>query len=99
MKSKCFFCENKGKVCDFGVHFGSFCVSGIAVCPECQKWIRKHIGVVCFGCSSAYWVVRTPETEKYAEDEPGMTPIIVFRGYIIYSIQVCKLCEEGGTVH
>lgn len=84
---KCYFCEHEGKTCD-----------GVVVCTECQKWLRKHIGVICLGCESIYWVVRTPESEKYAEEMPEMAPIMVFKGNIVYSIRACKFCAgEAGN--
>jgi len=84
---KCYFCENEGKISD-----------GVCICDDCQMWIFDHIGVMCLSCASVYWVVRNFETEKYAEEMREMTPIMVFRGNIVYAIRACKFCSgEAGN--
>jgi hypothetical protein len=86
---KCYFCENEGEVHD-----------GVRVCKDCQAWFKTHIGVVCIGCWTAYWVIKTPENVQEASEMSGMTPLMIMDGNIVHAISVCKLCvEERGTIH
>jgi hypothetical protein len=92
---ECQFCKSK----DVELHE----VEGPAIrlCGPCREKLGTHIAVVCTGCDTVYWLLKTPANIMQASAMSDLSPVHIMDNYLIHEIKTCKRCfkvAKGYTV-
>jgi hypothetical protein len=86
---KCALCPTKSEVLHEVIS------PAIRLCSNCRTKLETHICVVCVGCSTAFWLKKTPGNVMQASQMSDLPPAHIMDNYLIHEIKTCKRCYEA----
>jgi hypothetical protein len=92
--------DNSGRKCNFCSEEAE-AIDGMRVCSKCQVKFGTHIGVICAGCFTCYWLPKSPQNVAELCEAHGYAPEFVMSNALMLGVPYCRACEVGNphTLH
>lgn len=61
-------------------------------CLDCQRMFEDHLAIICEGCSTLYWLMKSPENIMQCAEMYKVSPDHIMMNNFVGTLTHCKHC-------